>query len=320
MQDALSAPQVGGVVKLMRFIIRTTFIIEAAGALILMTVYVPLFGVKGIWTSVFCSVSAFCNAGFDLSGAYSGHYSSLTSFYNDPVLIITVSALIITGGIGFMTWTDIAKNGIHLKRYRMQSKVILVTTLALIIIPTVIFYFEDFRSGSAADRFLLSFFQAVTPRTARIQFRRSYVNDSVRASYYYCSYAYRRFSGIYCRRYEDYNCGYAFLQFTFYIPAEKKRFRLRKTHRGLCDPERISNSYSLHFPLSCQCRNNTSYRQGLSAKGNIRDRVSCRYGGTYSRDHPGAFNHISYYTYDTYVYRKSRRSDNNICRHIQPSL
>ncbi len=166
MQDALSAPQVGGVVKLMRFIIRTTSIIEAAGALILMTVYIPLFGVKGIWTSVFCSVSAFCNAGFDLSGAYSGHYSSLTSFYNDPILIITVSALIITGGIGFMTWTDIAKNGIHLKRYRMQSKVILVTTLALIIIPTVIFYFEDFRSGSAADRFLLSFFQAVTPRTA----------------------------------------------------------------------------------------------------------------------------------------------------------
>ncbi len=165
MQDAISAHQVGGIVRFTGFILKGIFLFELLGALVLMTVFIPEYGIKGIWLAVFHSISAFCNAGFDLMGTKSP-YSSLSSYADHPVVNITIMLLIIIGGIGFLTWQDIRQNGIHIRQYRMQSKVILATTGILLIVPAVYFFFFEFSAEPMGRRILLSAFQSVTPRTA----------------------------------------------------------------------------------------------------------------------------------------------------------
>ncbi len=165
MQDAISAPQVGGIVRFTGFILKGIFLFELLGALVLMTVFIPEYGWKGIWMAVFHSISAFCNAGFDLMGA-NAPYSSLTAYAVHPVVNVTIMLLIVIGGIGFLTWQDICQNGFHIKRYRMQSKVILATTGILLLVPAVYFFFFEFSAEPMDRRLLLSLFQSVTPRTA----------------------------------------------------------------------------------------------------------------------------------------------------------
>ena len=165
MQDAISAHQMGGIVRFTGFILKGIFLFELLGALVLMTVFIPEYGIKGIWLAVFHSISAFCNAGFDLMGTKS-NYSSLTAYASSPVVNLTIMLLIIIGGIGFLTWQDIRQNGIHIKRYRMQSKVILATTGILLLIPALYFFFFEFSAEPMGKRIWLSLFQSVTPRTA----------------------------------------------------------------------------------------------------------------------------------------------------------
>ena len=167
MQDAISAPYLQGIVKFTNFIITTTFVSEFLGALALMPIFCKDFGAKGIWYSVFHSISAFCNAGFDLMGVRKP-FSSFTSYSDNIALVVIISSLIIVGGIGFMTWQDIRANKYHLKKYRMQTKVILVTTLILLVIPFVFLFFYEYADEaiSIKQRLLYSLFQAVTPRTA----------------------------------------------------------------------------------------------------------------------------------------------------------
>lgn len=165
MQEAVAAPKVGGVVRLTCFILKVTFAAELLGAASMAPVFCRDFGpVRGLWMALFHSVSAFCNAGLDLMGVR-GAYSSLTSYSSDPVICLTVILLIITGGIGFLTWDDVRSHGIHLRRYRMQSKVILLSSGLLILIPAVFLYLE-FDGMPMGQRILSALFQAVTPRTA----------------------------------------------------------------------------------------------------------------------------------------------------------
>lgn len=166
MQEAISAHQVGGIVRLTKFILKTGFLIELTGAILLSFVFCKDFGLgKGIWYSVFHSISAFCNAGFDLIGIREP-FSSLTAYADQPIVNITIMALIVIGGIGFLTWADIKKNKWHWKKYRMQSKVILSVTAGLIFFPAVYFFFFEFSHLSLGERIWTSFFQSVTPRTA----------------------------------------------------------------------------------------------------------------------------------------------------------
>ena len=137
MQNSISAPKVGGIVRLTRFILRGTFLIELIGALAMLPVFCRDYGWQGIWLAVFHSISAFCNAGFDILGTKDNLYPSLTGYVQNPMINITIIIMIITGGIGFLTWDDILENKLHFHRYRMQSKVILVTTLALIVLPAL---------------------------------------------------------------------------------------------------------------------------------------------------------------------------------------
>lgn len=166
MKEAIAAPNVGGIVRLTRFILFTVLGIEFLGAVAMFPVFYRDFGLaKGLWYAVFHSVSAFCNAGFDLMGVEEP-YSSLTRYAANPVINVTIMALIVVGGIGFLTWDDIRRNGRHIHKYRMQSKVILTMTTALIVVPAVYFFFFEFGDAPVGRRILLSLFQSVTPRTA----------------------------------------------------------------------------------------------------------------------------------------------------------
>ena len=171
MQESISAPQVGGIVRMTGFILRTLFLLEGIGAAVLAFRFCPEFGLaKGLWYSVFHSISAFCNAGFDLMGIKSP-FSSLTDYTGDPVVSLTIPILIILGGIGFMTWKDVREHKWHFRLYTLQTKLILTTTAGLILIPTLLFFFLEFSSPvwdsmTLGERLLASFFQAVTPRTA----------------------------------------------------------------------------------------------------------------------------------------------------------
>lgn len=166
MQEAISAPQMGGIVKLTGFILRTSAIIEASGAILLAPAFIKEFGVgKGIWYSFFHSISAFCNAGFDLMGIKE-KFSSLTSYVSNPLVNITVMLLIIVGGIGFMVWDDVKNNKIHFHKYRMQSKLVLLTSAILIVLPAIYFFFVEYAGSPMGTRILSSLFQSVTTRTA----------------------------------------------------------------------------------------------------------------------------------------------------------
>ena len=128
-----------GVVKLVRRLFAGTLIFECAGAVLLAIRFVPLFGwVRGAWFAVFHSVSAFCNAGFDLMGDYRGG-ASLSAFAADPLVVLTVSALIIIGGLGFIVWDDLINTRFRIKDLKLHSKLVMVMTATLIAVPVVLF-------------------------------------------------------------------------------------------------------------------------------------------------------------------------------------
>ena len=166
MQDAISAPKVGGVVRLTQFILRGTFLIELLGTAAMLPVFCRDYGWRGIWMAVFHSISAFCNAGFDILGTENNLYPSLTGYTGSPIINITIMLLIVIGGIGFLTWDDICEHKWHFHRYRVQSKVILAITGFLIVVPAAFFFFEDFSALPTGTQLLVSFFQSVTTRTA----------------------------------------------------------------------------------------------------------------------------------------------------------
>lgn len=166
MQEAVSAPNLGEIMKYTRFIFLGCMIFEVLGAVALSPVFISEYGpLKGIWLSVFTSISAFCNAGFDLNGTH-GEFSSMTPYMDNPVVVITLVFLILTGGLGFLTWMDIRKHGFKFYKYSTQSKLIIVMELLLVFIPMIYLWFGEYGDYPANQRFLASLFQAVTPRTA----------------------------------------------------------------------------------------------------------------------------------------------------------
>lgn len=166
MQDAISAPQVGGIVRLTRFVIIGTFTVELVGALLLMPSLCSQFGARGVWMSFFHAISAFCNAGFDLFGRVGAEYVSLTVYASSVPVNTVIMLLIVLGGLGFLTWEDICTHRWRVHRYRMQSKVILTVSAVLIFLPAVLFFFCDFADRPLGERILCSLFQSVTARTA----------------------------------------------------------------------------------------------------------------------------------------------------------
>ena len=166
MQESVAAHNLGGILRLTGFIVKLTLIFELVGALFLSPVFCREFGIwKGLWYSVFHSVSAFCNAGFDLMGVKEA-FSSLTSYSGNIYMNIVIMLLIVFGGLGFLTWDDLRTHKFKIKKYRMQTKIILTVTIVLIFLPAAYFYFFEFAQEPLKDRVLFSLFQSVTARTA----------------------------------------------------------------------------------------------------------------------------------------------------------
>ena len=166
MQDAISAPQIGGIIRFTRFFLKGTLIIESVGALLLFPEFARQYGfLRGLGFAVFHSISAFCNAGFDLMG-FRAPFSSFTWYSNNTWVSVILMALIIIGGLGFLTWEDLLSNKFRIRGLRLQTKMILSMTLILITVPALYFFFFEFSGLPLKERFLVSLFQAVTPRTA----------------------------------------------------------------------------------------------------------------------------------------------------------
>ena len=164
--NSISINSQGGIMKMLLFLLKWTGIIELFFASLLATQFIPEFGVKrGLWYSIFHAVSAFCNAGFDLMGIKEP-FSSLSDYVGNPLINISIMSLILLGGLGFVTWQDIAKNKGNFHRYRLQSKIILSTTIFLVLLPALFYFFLEFREMPVGSRILASLFTAVTPRTA----------------------------------------------------------------------------------------------------------------------------------------------------------
>ena len=171
MQESVGAPQVAGVVRMSRLILGGTVFFEGLGALLLSFYYIPRLGFgKGLYFSVFHSISAFCNAGIDLMGYYQPSSSLITA--SDSYLVgITIAGLILVGGIGFLVWEDALRWKWHISRYRLHSKVVLAAAVALVAGGTLFMFLFEYGKPSMegknlGEQILCSFFQAVTPRTA----------------------------------------------------------------------------------------------------------------------------------------------------------
>lgn len=169
-RESFNVLDIGGIVLMLRRVLKGTIFFEAAGAIILLIRFYPRMGlVRGIYYGIFHSISAFCNAGFDLMGYYEP-YSSFTAYYDDPVISFTLCALILTGGIGFFVWNDIAVHKWHIRRFSLQTKMILSCSFVLVFGGALFFYIVEgnrlFAGMDLTGKICSSFFCAVTPRTA----------------------------------------------------------------------------------------------------------------------------------------------------------
>lgn len=171
MQESISAFQMGGIVRMTAFIVKYVLLIEGIGAVLLALRFCPRLGLfTGLWYAVFHSVSAFCNAGFDLMGR-SSPFSSLTGWAADPLVNLTIMLLIVIGGIGFLTWADVRDHKLRFSAYKLQTKLVLVTSALLLALPALFFLLYEFRlpqwaALSGGEKFLGALFQTVTARTA----------------------------------------------------------------------------------------------------------------------------------------------------------
>lgn len=170
LQESLNLSEIGGLVRLVKKVVKGTFLFEGTGAVLLAFRFSKELGVaRGIWYGIFHSISAFCNGGFDLMGRY-GAYGSLCRYADDILVNVVVMVLILVGGIGFLVWDDISEKGLHVHSYRLHTKIVLSTTVVLFSVSTLLFYFME-RNGSmqgmdGTGKVLASMFCAVTPRTA----------------------------------------------------------------------------------------------------------------------------------------------------------
>lgn len=168
MQEALNAFSIQGMVKMVKYVIKFTLLIQLIGAIILSTQFIPEFGLKkGIGFSLFHSISAFCNAGFDLFG----HFSSLVNHNTNSVILITISSLIIIGGLGFTVWIEIY-NYRKTRRLSLHSKLVLLITIFLLVLGTILFLVLEYNNSNTIaqmgikDKLLNSYFSSATARTA----------------------------------------------------------------------------------------------------------------------------------------------------------
>lgn len=171
MHDANSG-KLNGLTKMVKRIIIGTAVFEAAGAFILMIRFIPDFGAgNGIYYSIWHSVSAFCNAGFDLMGSEGNEFVSLTAYAKDPLVTLTLTCLILLGGLGFCVWSDAVDCKLNFKKMQFNTKVVLIVNTIIFVTGTLLFLLfernnpamEEYNFG---EKLLVAIFNATTTRTA----------------------------------------------------------------------------------------------------------------------------------------------------------
>lgn len=156
-----------GMVKLIKYILISTFMFETIGALLLMIRFVPMYGFKGIFYSFFHSISGFCNAGFDILGP-----NSLIDFNTQWFILMVIGLLIIIGGIGFNVILDIVHNKLNFRKYTLHTKIVLTTTILMLSITSILIFVMEFSNPytigklNVFNKISNSIFQAITLRTA----------------------------------------------------------------------------------------------------------------------------------------------------------
>ena len=171
LQDAFNLNSLSGIVRFVKRVLLGTFLVEGAGALLYMTVFVPEFGLKGIWISIFTSISAFCNAGIDIIAE-----NSLCNYATNPIINIVTCLLIILSGIGYIVWWDVmglaGKKRRGFRNLSLHSKIAIATTLILILGGGILIFLFEYNNPltignlSLFDKVQVSLFQSVTTRTA----------------------------------------------------------------------------------------------------------------------------------------------------------
>lgn len=170
MAETINTTRLNNFSSLVKKIIIGTFLFEGIGAALLSISFIKHFGVaKGIYFAVFHSISAFCNAGFDLLGENTP-FVSLMDFSGDYIVILTISALIIIGSLGFLVWDDITVKRFSLKKLNLHSKIVILTSVLLLGVGTALFFIFEYnnllKDMSFGQKLLNAFFASVTPRTA----------------------------------------------------------------------------------------------------------------------------------------------------------
>jgi len=169
LKESVNALEIGGIIKLWKNIIYGTLLFEGIGAILLSFRFVPEFGLRGIYYSIFHSISAFCNAGFDLMGRKE-MYSSFVSYVSDPLVSLTLCGLIVVGSLGFIVWKDIASCRFNFKKYSLHTKLVIVVNIILIFGGAILLYFMESHNTIAEynmpTKLLASLFGSVTTRTA----------------------------------------------------------------------------------------------------------------------------------------------------------
>jgi len=170
MQEAMNTFNIQGLVKMLKKVMLFTFIIQFIGALILSTQLIPEFGVaRGIYISIFSSISTFCNAGFDLFG----NFNSYTTYYDNSIILLTVSALIAIGGLGFIVLLELY-NYKSTKKLSLHAKVVLLITTILIVGGTIVMFILEYNNPNTIgnmnikDKIVNSIVASISPRTAGI--------------------------------------------------------------------------------------------------------------------------------------------------------
>jgi trk system potassium uptake protein TrkH len=168
--ESINTTAVGDILRLFRLILLGTAVMELAGALALSIRFIPRFGPgRGVAYALFHAVSAFCNAGFDLMGVLEP-YSSFTAFSGDWLVNLTLIALIVIGGLGFLVWDDLLKNGLHVRRWCFQTRLVLSVSGVLLLGGTLLIWLMERQATAAGlpagEQLLTSLFGAVTARTA----------------------------------------------------------------------------------------------------------------------------------------------------------
>lgn len=161
--------RLSGIITMIKRVVIGTFCVEGMGAVFLSLRFCPKLGfVKGLWYAVFHSVSAFCNAGFDLMGRF--NEVSLTGYYNDPLVCITLMVLIVIGGLGFLVWSDVIKCRFVFKKMELHSKLVLTVTALLVFGGAAVLFMTEkngaFKGMTTGEQVLSAFFQSITLRTA----------------------------------------------------------------------------------------------------------------------------------------------------------